>query len=78
MTRTIEEVERNFTYWPPRFEEQIEAHKVIREQGKAFAMTIFNNVPDSPEKTLAIRKVEEAVMWANAGIARPPCARSST
>jgi hypothetical protein len=66
------EVVRNFTYWPPRSEEQIEAHKIVREAGKDLACVLFDFVPDSPEKTIALRKVEEAVMWANAGIARPP------
>ena len=31
---------------------------------------IKNNVPDGREKSLAMTKLEECCMWANAGIAR--------
>lgn len=41
-------------------------HQIARD----FALTIQANCPESREKSLAITKLEECVMWANAAIAR--------
>ena len=57
-----------FTHHPP-FGDQIERYKVIRTAGKDFATVILSDVPPSPERSTALRKIREAVMWANAGIA---------
>lgn len=57
-----------FTHHPPKGD-QIERYKLLRDQAKAFAEAIDDNVPDGPDKSAAIRKVREAVMTANAGIA---------
>lgn len=35
----------------------------------AFANAIIDNAPPSPERTLALRAVQESKMWANASIA---------
>lgn len=63
-----------FSYHPPTGTEQAATYVVIREGGKQLAKLIDQHAPDGPEKTLAIRKVQEAVMWTNAGIAcaKPP------
>jgi hypothetical protein len=61
-----------FTYHPPSGPEQIQQYQTLRDGGRTLAELIDADVPDGPEKTLAIRKIQEAVMWANAGIA---CAR---
>lgn len=42
----------------------------IRDCGRQFAVLIDADCPESREKSLALTKVEEAVMWANAAIAR--------
>lgn len=42
----------------------------IRDGGRRFAEVIAKEVPDCPEQATAIQKLQEAVMWANAGIAR--------
>lgn len=42
----------------------------IRSEAKLLAVIIDGLVPDSREKSLAMTKLEECVMWANAGIAR--------
>lgn len=36
----------------------------LRETAKAYAEDIFAFVPESPERTLACRALEESVMWA--------------
>ncbi len=62
-------ISRNFKHHPPT-EPQILSHKEIRDTGKSFAAVIFYSTPESREQSLAITKIEEAVMWANAAIAR--------
>ena len=65
----IERIENAFTYHSPK-EGQPEKYAKIRAKAKALAYLIEDTVPDSREKSLAMTKLEEAVMWANAGIAR--------
>ncbi len=64
-----QQIERNFTYHPPK-SGQPELYEEIREEAKKLAMMLNVTVPDSREKSLALTKLEEAVFWANAGIAR--------
>lgn len=62
-------IEKNFTYHAPT-EEQAVKYVNIRNTAKQFALLIEACCPDSREKSLAFTKLEEAVMWANAAIAR--------
>ena len=64
-----DEIESRFTYHPPK-EGQPEKYVSIREKAKEFAYLIKEICPDSKEKYLAMTKLEESVMWANASIAR--------
>lgn len=66
---TNEELESRFTYHAPK-EGQPERHERIRYKAKMLAAYINEKCPDSREKSLALTKIEEAVMWANASIAR--------
>ena len=61
--------ENNFKYHSPK-EGQTEKYRKIREKAKELAYLIDGNCPDSREKSLAVTKIEEATMWANASIAR--------
>ena len=63
------EIEKRFTYHTPTGT-QPERYKAIRDQGKIFAECLDDWCPDSREKSLAMTKLEEVVMWANASIAR--------
>lgn len=63
------QIEKAFTYHPPK-EGQPYKYMAIRDKGKDMARIIDELVPDSREKSLAMTKLEECVMWANAGIAR--------
>ena len=58
-----------FTYHEP-FEETAKRYQEIRTLAKMFSDLVDNLVPKSREASLAQTKIEEAVMWANAGIAR--------
>jgi hypothetical protein len=62
-------IENAFTYHAPK-EGQPEKYQAIREKAKELAYMIDELVPDSREKSLAMTKLEECSMWANAGIAR--------
>jgi hypothetical protein len=44
-------------------------HEAIRTAGLNFALLLNGTVPDDRELKIAIGCVEEAVMWANKGIA---------
>lgn len=63
------DLQARFTYHPPK-EPEIMKFVEIRKQAGVLALLIDSLCPDSREKSLSITKLEEAVFWANAGIAR--------
>ena len=65
-----DDLANRFTYHPPGDDETIQKYVTIRNNAFAFATRIDALAPDSREKSLAITHLEEAVMWANAAIAR--------
>lgn len=64
-----QQIDNAFTYHAPKGD-QPQRYDVIRTTARQFAMKIEDLCPDSREKSLAMTKLEEAVMWANASIAR--------
>jgi hypothetical protein len=58
-----------FTYHAPKGN-QNERYERIRERAKGWALLVLEMCPDSRERSLALTKIEEAVMWANASIGR--------
>lgn len=64
-----DDIKRRFTYHPPKAG-QPEKYTFLRDEALNLAKHINSMCPDSREKSLAITKLEEAVMWANAAIAR--------
>ena len=63
-----EKIEAEFTYHPP-FGTQAERYVKIRDKAKELALVIAELTPSCADQTVAIRKVREAVMTANAAIA---------
>jgi hypothetical protein len=63
------DLKNRFTYHAPK-PGQPDAYQEIRAGGYDLATLIDGHAPDSREKSLAITHLEEAVMWANAAIAR--------
>lgn len=59
-----------FTYHPPTGEEQVQRYVATRFSGRKLAEQILEFCPPSRERSLALTKLEEVVMWANAAIAR--------
>lgn len=72
-TREPDELEKDlgvrFTYHAPKGN-QPEKYVEIRQKAMYFAGIITSDCPPSRERSLAITKLEEAVFWANASIAR--------
>ena len=66
---TREEIERRFTYHKPSAN-KADTHAMIRAMGQRFAELVNIVCPDGREKSLAITNIEQAVMWANAAVAR--------
>jgi hypothetical protein len=64
-----ETIDRNFKYHTPK-EGQPAIYQAIRDKAKELAVLLQASVPEGREKSLAFTKLEEAVMWGNAGIAR--------
>ena len=58
-----------FTYHPPK-DGQPSMYEVIRANALGLARVIVTRAPESRELSLAITHLEQAVMWANAAIAR--------
>lgn len=64
-----ERIERDFTYHKPTTP-SIRKMNNLRDRARDLAHYIDGIVPDSREKSIAITNLEQAVMWANAAIAR--------
>lgn len=67
---TPEDLANRFSYHPPASHDQAEKYVTIRNHAHGLATLINEHAPESWEKSLAITHLEEAVMWANAAIAR--------
>jgi len=68
-TLTNEEVEHRFNYHAPD-EKKAKDHAFIRHSCIKLADTFNLTCPVSSETLKAIEKIEEAMFWANAAIAR--------
>jgi hypothetical protein len=67
------DIDKRFTYHPPK-DGQPAIYEQIRAEALQFATDLNQLVPDGREKSLAITHLEDAVMWANAGVARSQAA----
>jgi hypothetical protein len=63
-----EDINNWFTYHAPTAE-QLVGYNDIRQAAKIYAETVNKHVPDSADKTAAMRKIRESVMAANLAIA---------
>ena len=63
------DLDNRFTYHAPKENQPIK-YGLVRDMAADFAKLINELCPDSREKSLAITNLEQAVMWANASIAR--------
>lgn len=64
-----EEIETRFSYHAPK-PGQPEKYEALRSKAKELAYLIDELCPPSREQSLALTHLEQAIMCANAGIAR--------
>jgi len=69
MAFTKEELDIRFTYHPPKGD-QPERYAKLGVKLRELADLIAEICPESHEQVLAMERLEEARMWANASIAR--------
>ena len=69
MDAKTQDLFNRFTYHPPS-PAAIHALREIRAMALEFADQMVREVPSGREQALALTKLEEVVMWANAGIVR--------
>lgn len=62
-------LEKDFSYHPPKAD-QVPRYNQIRRGAKELAGLLHTCCPASRERSLALTNLEQAVMWANAAIAR--------
>jgi hypothetical protein len=64
------DVDMRFDYHPPVAPGVRELHEAARADAKKLATLWAATLPEGREKSLAFTHLEEALMWANAAIAR--------
>jgi hypothetical protein len=67
---TRADLENWFGYHNPTLEQK-DKYCLLREGGLTLAKLVLDVCPPGPDRTIAIRKIREAVMTANAAIACP-------
>lgn len=66
------DLDNRFAFHPARDSGVAERHEAVRDCLRIAAANLDDLCPDGREKSLAVTKLEEAMMWANAAIARHP------
>jgi hypothetical protein len=66
------EIIRRFTYHPADTAGRVQVHEDIRSMCLELALSLDAVLPAGAEKQAAIFRLEEAMFWANASVARQP------
>lgn len=69
--QAVYDLQNRFQYHKPDGP-RVDAHQDVRQTCQHAAFVFFSLLPDGREKALAMTKIEEAMFWANAAIARAP------
>lgn len=65
------EIQNRVTFHAPT-PSGVERHKALSDAAAAFMSVVESTVPEGREKSLAFTNIEQAKMWASAGVARNP------
>jgi len=68
--KTAQRLLNDYRHHAPRNQKDIEKHEKIRAHCHDLAATLNEICPDSRELSIVFTKLEEAMFWANAAIAR--------
>lgn len=66
---TVDELDRRFSYHPPSGD-QATKQQAVRSEARQLAGLLKDACPEGRELSLALTRLEECVMWANAAVAR--------
>ena len=64
------DLETRFKHFPPTTPEDADTHAAVRAELFESARFLDDLLPDGREKALVLTKLEEAMFWANAALAR--------
>lgn len=70
MNITYADVEKRMSHHPPPDATTGEAHGLLRDLAKAHAKAVMDLLPAGREKSVVMTHLEDALMWANAAVAR--------
>jgi hypothetical protein len=65
-----EDIAHRFAFHPATTDEKRDAHARVRQQCHQLADALNEQLPDGREKAVAMTKLEEVMLWANAALAR--------
>lgn len=66
---TNADIENRHAYHPPSNDDVRRLHELVREETVVLALWMNDALPECAEKTTALNKVRDAMMYANAAIA---------
>jgi hypothetical protein len=69
MKLSAEDLKNRFSYHSPKGDQNAR-YEDLRSFARQLAERIVESTPESREQSLALTKLEEAIFWANAAIAR--------
>lgn len=64
------DIEHRFAFHAATTQEKRDEHASVRQQCRRLADALNEALPEGREKAVAMTKLEEAMFWANAAIAR--------
>ena len=65
-----EDIAHRFAFHAATTDEKRDAHTSVRQLCRQLADALNDRLPDGREKSVAVTKLEEAMFWANAALAR--------